>query len=177
MKTKFIILGTLLCLVPALALAQDSTIYWPFTVLSVNEAIKTLLNSSTRLVLLQMKFRSGGLGTIEVDVDDNYGYEVVVEVSGERGTLRTPSVTSPILRKGGVASRVVEADWLERFEMAYIFEAEAWVHAVLGGTTTGASVWDGYAAMRVAEAAARSLGSGKAEALPDEPRPDIYDPS
>ena len=39
MKTKCIILGTLLCLAPALALAQDSTIYWPFTVLSVNEAI------------------------------------------------------------------------------------------------------------------------------------------
>ncbi|MEM7023482.1 MAG: Gfo/Idh/MocA family oxidoreductase [Pseudomonadota bacterium] len=105
---------------------------------------------STRLVLLQMKFRRGGLGTIEVDVDDNYGYEVVVEVSGEHGTLRTPSITSPILRKDGKASRVVEADWLERFEMAYIFEAEAWVGAVLSGTTIGASVWDGYAAMRVA---------------------------
>jgi len=39
MKTKFIILGALLCLAPALAQAQDSTIYWPFTVLSVNEAI------------------------------------------------------------------------------------------------------------------------------------------
>ena len=39
MKTKCIILGTLLCLAPALALAQDSTVYWPFTVLSVNEAI------------------------------------------------------------------------------------------------------------------------------------------
>ena len=39
MKTKFIILGTLLCLVPGLAQAQNSTIYWPFTVLSVNETI------------------------------------------------------------------------------------------------------------------------------------------
>ncbi len=39
MKTRFIILGALLCLAPGLAQAQDSTIYWPFTVLSVNEAI------------------------------------------------------------------------------------------------------------------------------------------
>ncbi len=39
MKIKCIMLGTLLCLAPALAQAQDSTIYWPFTVLSVNEAI------------------------------------------------------------------------------------------------------------------------------------------
>ena len=39
MKTRFIILGALLCLVPGLAQAQSSTIYWPFTVLSVNETI------------------------------------------------------------------------------------------------------------------------------------------
>ena len=132
---------------------------------------------STRLVLLQLKFRRGGLATIEVDVDDNYGYEVVVEVSGERGTLRTPSLTSPILRQDGTASHTVVADWLQRFEMAYILEAEAWVRAVLDGTHTGATVWDGYAAMRIADAAARSLETGKAEALSDERRPDIYDPS
>ncbi len=132
---------------------------------------------STRLVLLQLRFHSGGLGTIEVDVDDNYGYEVVVEVSGERGTLRTPSVTSPVLRKDGVASQAVEADWLKRFEMAYIFEADAWARATLDGTPTGATVWDGYAAMQIAEAAARSLKSGKAEAIAEQPRPEIYNPA
>ncbi len=132
---------------------------------------------STRLVLLQLRFRGGGLGTIEVDVDDNYGYEVVVEISGERGTLRTPSVVTPILRQGGVMSQAVEADWLERFTAAYIIEAEAWVHSLLNGITTGPSVWDGYAAMHIADAATRSLASGKAEpALPDEPRPAIYTP-
>ena len=71
---------------------------------------------TTQLVLLQLTFRGGGLATIEVDVDSNYGYEVVVEVSGERGMLGTPSLMSPILRKDGTASRAVEADWLERFE-------------------------------------------------------------
>ena len=81
---------------------------------------------SARLVLLQLTFRCGGLATIEVDVDSNYGYEVAVEVSGERGTLGTPSLTSPILRKDGTASRAVEVDWLERFETAYLLEAEAW---------------------------------------------------
>ena len=129
----------------------------------------------TRLVLLQMKFRGGGLGTIEVDVDDGYGYEVVVEVSGERGTLRTPSLTGPVLRKDGAASQSVAPDWLQRFERAYVLEAEAWVRAVLAGSREGASVWDGYAAMQVADAAARSLRSGRAEPLPDVPRPGLYD--
>ena len=131
---------------------------------------------STRLVLLQLKFRGGGLATIEVDIDDNYGYEVVVEVSGERGSLRTPSLTGPILRKDGVASQAVVDDWLARFEEAYVLEAQAWVQAVRAGRHVGATVWDGYAAMRVAEAAARSLETGRAEPVPQEPRPAIYDP-
>ena len=84
---------------------------------------------STRLVLLQLTFRGGGLASIEVNLDSNYGYEVIVEVSGEKGTLRTPSLESPILRKDGGATRAVEADWLERFEVAYRIEAEAWVRA------------------------------------------------
>ena len=63
---------------------------------------------STRLVLLQLTFRGGGLASIEVNLDSNYGYEVIVEVSGEKGALRTPSLESPILRKGGGASRAVE---------------------------------------------------------------------
>ena len=132
---------------------------------------------TTRLVLLQLVFRGGGLAEIEVDVDAGYGYEVIVEVSGERGTLRTPSLTSPILRKAGVASRAVEADWLERFRAAYVLETEAWVRVAREGKAAGATAWDGYAAMQVADAAARSLDSGTAEAVPEEPRPALYDPA
>ena len=130
---------------------------------------------STRLVLLQLTFRQGGLASIEVNLDSNYGYEVIVEVSGETGTLRTPSLESPILRKDGGATRAIESDWLERFEVAYRIEAEAWVCAARDGGATGPTVWDGYAAMRVAEAAERSLVTGRAEAVPDELRPALYD--
>ena len=73
-----------------------------------------------------------------------------------------------------MAARAVEPDWLARFESAYLLEAEAWVGAALEGTATGASAWDGYAAMRVADAAARSLDSARAEALPHEPLPGLY---
>ena len=132
---------------------------------------------TTRLVLLQLVFRGGGLAEIEVDVDGSYGYEVIVEVSGEQGALRTPSLTSPVLRKAGVAARAVEADWLERFRAAYVLEAEAWVRVAREGGAAGATVWDGYAAMQVADAAARSLNSGNAEPVPDEPRPALYDPA
>ena len=132
---------------------------------------------TARLVLLQLVFRGGGLAEIEVDVDANYGYEVIVEVSGTQGTLRTPSLTSPILRKGGAEARAVEADWLERFRAAYVLEAEAWVRVAREGGAAGATVWDGYAAMQVCDAAVRSIESGNAETVPDEPRPALYDPA
>lgn len=129
---------------------------------------------STRLVLLQFKFQNGGLGTIEVDIDDNYGYEVIVEVSGEKGTLRTPSLISPILRKGNVASQTVEQDWLLRFDQAYKEELFAWVNAIINKKVVGASVWDAYMAMQVAETAIKSLSTSKAEKVPLPKKPNIY---
>ncbi|MCP4307220.1 MAG: Gfo/Idh/MocA family oxidoreductase, partial [bacterium] len=133
---------------------------------------------TARLVLIQLTFHRGGLATIEVDADSNYGYEVSVEISGERGTLRTPPPdTGPVLYQDGKASHPVIVDWQVRFDEAYRAEAEAWVRTVQGDTMTGATVWDGYVAMGVAEAAARSLDSGKAEMVPEEPRPALYDAS
>ena len=131
-------------------------------------------DDSTRLVLLQLKFKNGGLGTIEVDIDDNYGYEVIVEISGEKGTLRTPSLVSPILRKGSAASQLVEKDWLLRFDQAYKQELFAWVNATIEHRVVGASVWDAYMAMQVAETAIKSLLSSKAEKVPLPEKPDIY---
>jgi myo-inositol 2-dehydrogenase/D-chiro-inositol 1-dehydrogenase len=129
---------------------------------------------STRLVLLQLKFKNGGLGTIEVDIDDNYGYEVIVEVSGEKGTLRTPSLVSPILRKGDTASQLVEKDWLLRFDQAYKQELFAWVDATINKKVVGASVWDAYMAMQVADTAIKSLSSLKFEKVPLPEKPNIY---
>ena len=129
---------------------------------------------STRLVLLQLKFQNGGLGTIEVDIDDNYGYEVVVEVSGEKGTLRTPSIISPILRKGETVSQSVEKDWLLRFDQAYTQELFDWVNATVNKKVVGASVWDAYVAMLIADIAIKSLSTSKFEKVPLNKKPKIY---
>ena len=129
---------------------------------------------STRLVLLQLKFQKGGLGTIEVDTDDNYGYEVVVEVSGEKGTLRTPSIITPILRKDDTVSQLVEKDWLLRFDQAYKQELFDWVNATINKKVVGASVWDAYMAMLIADTAIKSLSTSKFEKVPLNKKPKIY---
>ena len=131
-------------------------------------------DNTTRLVLLQLRFKNGGLGTIEVDIDNNYGYEVFVEISGEKGTLKTPSIVSPILRKGNSISQKISKDWLLRFDQAYKQEIFSWVKATLEHKVVGASIWDAYMAMHVAEMAIKSLSSRKAEKIPILKKPNIY---
>ena len=137
-------------------------------------SFKGATDNSTRLVLLQLRFKNGGLGTIEVDIDDNYGYEVFVEISGEKGTLKTPSIVSPILRKGSSVSQMVSKDWLLRFDQAYKQEIFSWVKATTEHRVVGASIWDAYMAMHVAEMAIKSLSSRKAEKIPLLKKPSIY---
>lgn len=135
---------------------------------------KSTKEYATRMVLMHFKFKNGALGTIEVDIDDNYGYEVIVEVSGEKGTLRTPSLASTIIRKGNSSSQYVEKDWLLRFDEAYKKELYSWVNATIKKKVIGASVWDAYMAMKVANTAIKSLSTSKVEKVILTNKPKIY---
>ena len=56
---------------------------------------------------------------------------------------------------------------------AYLREVNAWVQSVAAGQATGPSVWDGYAAMVVADACVQSAQTGQPQAVPDLERPAI----
>ncbi|MHA1565286.1 MAG: Gfo/Idh/MocA family protein, partial [Alphaproteobacteria bacterium] len=77
---------------------------------------------SCRLLHLQLWFKNGAMGSILVNADSGYGYEVAVEITGETGMARTQSLGSPVVRGGGQAGhagqagQAVEPDWLVRFE-------------------------------------------------------------
>ena len=58
-------------------LKDDVSVVYANHIIDVPERPET-----ARFVLLQMKFRGGGLATIEVDAD-SYGYEVNVDISGK----------------------------------------------------------------------------------------------
>lgn len=65
--------------------------------------------------------------------------------------------------------------WLGRFAEAYRAELQAWVNAARGRTgPVGASAWDGFAATSMAEAAARSIGTGTRETIDLPVRPALY---
>lgn len=130
---------------------------------------------SCRLFHASLTLVSGRLATIEVNADARYGYEVSVELVGETGTVRSPSLASAVVRHDGAARRAVESDWLERFERAYVEEVQAWVASIVSGQPNGPTAWDGYAALAVADACFRSARTGVPEPVTGMDRPALYD--
>ena len=113
---------------------------------------------TARFVLVHLRFAGGALGTIECNSESGYGYEVDVRISAESGAVETNSLRQPWVSHSGQRGQAVESDWLQRFEVAYIAEAQAWIESVARQVPTGPSAWDGYAVMVVADACAEGCG-------------------
>ncbi|HSM54529.1 MAG TPA: Gfo/Idh/MocA family oxidoreductase [Candidatus Sulfomarinibacteraceae bacterium] len=128
------------------------------------------------MLLVQMTFGGDCLATIEVFVSARYGYEVLAEVVGARGAAVTTQPAGAVLRQSQRCATLVHHDWLERFQDAYVIELQQWVHALQRNQnpTCGASAWDGYVSLLVAQACIDSLESGRPQALDVPPRPGLY---
>lgn len=129
---------------------------------------------SARYAIIHIAFDSGAIGTLEWSGDSGYGYEVEVEITGERGTAGTTGVHSPIVRQGGRRSQAITPDWPDRFFDAYVEELAAWIGSVLTGQATGPSAWDGYMSLVIADACIRSSESGQPEPVIGMERPAMY---
>ena len=126
------------------------------------------------LQLIQLSLSGNCLGTIEVNVDAGFGYEVGVEVVGERGTAYTAPPTGAIVRLENAYAQNVETDWLERFEPAYTIELQGWIESVNTGQPEGPDAWDGYVSLVAAEACIASIKSGNPETVSVPEKPALY---
>lgn len=129
------------------------------------------------LLMLHVDLNGGRMGSVEVYVTAGYGYEVGVEVVGTRGTALIEAPHGPVVRRERWRGARVAADWLERFQQAYVTELQAWVAAVRAGSHVGPDAWDGYASLAGAVAAIEAVGSGTPTAVPARRRPELYEPS
>jgi len=126
------------------------------------------------LQLIHLLTTGGRMGTIETYVSSRYGYEVGVEIVGERGTVQTSPPTGAVVRREGMSSQRIEQDWLDRFRAAYEVEARLWIESLLNGTPGGPDAWDGYASLVAADACVASLRSGSPERVARLDRPALY---
>ncbi len=116
---------------------------------------------------------SGALGVIEFE-DQGFAYEVQVEVTATGGMAATLPHPRAVLRSGGSDSLAVGSDWFARFEDAYRLEIEDWSSSLHDGVFRGPTVWDGYAAQVVANAALRSIADGGPADVTLRQRPELY---
>jgi myo-inositol 2-dehydrogenase/D-chiro-inositol 1-dehydrogenase len=117
---------------------------------------------------------AGRISAVECFVNATYGYDVRCEVVGSIGTasLVNPRVSS--LNLAGLSSAAVPGSWRTRFDGAYCAELQEWIDDTARAVVAGPSVWDGYAATRVAEAAVESIASGAAVQVDLVNRPALY---
>lgn len=126
------------------------------------------------LLLVQLQLSGDCVGAIEAFVSARYGYEVVAEVVGSAGVVTTAQPITATVRRGQQRSTVVEADWLARFQEAYVLELAQWVKSLRGASFQGADAWDGYVSLLVARACIESLQSGQPRAVEAPERPQLY---
>ena len=128
-----------------------------------------------RMLVTQLTFKNGSLGILEVNAEAPFGYQVDVELTGSKASVRTPRAFWPTIFTAGKEWQGIDDDWLMRFSLAYIYEVQAWVQSVIDGKPTGPSTWDGYAAMMVADACVESFKTGLPQTVPDLKRPALYE--
>ena len=112
------------------------------------------------LQIIQMSMSGGTLATIEVYPNAGYGYEVGVEIVGQRGTVQTEPSSGAVVRAGNSRSQPVVGHWLDRFQPAYLAELVAWVESIQQAEPIRPNAWDGFASLAAAQACVESMRTG-----------------
>ena len=112
---------------------------------------------------------------VEVFVNAQYGYDIQCEVVGETGVAKLPEPPSVAIRHQARNSVEILTDWKLRFVGAYDVELQDFINAAKGGTATGPSAWDGYAAAVTADACLRAQKEGGIIRIEQPSRPALYD--
>ncbi|MGH3967376.1 MAG: Gfo/Idh/MocA family protein, partial [Mycobacterium sp.] len=118
----------------------------------VSATAKASADKSALTVLLTLKSQSGILGVVELSRGPGLHYDIGCDVLAGRGTLNL-ACSEPTADPG-------RGSWIERFDDAYEAQDADWLAAVRAESITGPSLYDGYAANAVAEAALCALDEG-----------------
>jgi scyllo-inositol 2-dehydrogenase (NAD+) len=111
--------------------------------------------------LVNIRFDSGGLGSISGICPCGYGYDARVEVVGEKGILQVGELRGQAIvtctdRDHGLVSPIFRT-WSERFTWGYIYELEHFVECIRADCQPRARGEDGRWAVAGVMAATRSL--------------------
>jgi len=115
-----------------------------------------------------LKLPSGALVQIDSVRRTAYGYDERIEVMGSGGLIEAGRhVTGTVSRYGAnsVVANGMPAGWFERVQPTYAATLDIFVTSVETGSPFSPSLTDGLKAQAIAEAATRSLTSGRSETI------------
>jgi myo-inositol 2-dehydrogenase/D-chiro-inositol 1-dehydrogenase len=134
-----------------------------------------LPEGSRDLLLVQMTMADGRFASAELFMSADYGYEVSAELVGQLGVASTAQPERFCLRSKGFRGTPVTSDWTAPFQEAYLSELAEWIDSLREGRPfSGASAWDGYAAVAATTAAGASLMEGSPKRVELVERPAFY---
>jgi predicted dehydrogenase len=113
--------------------------------------------------IINLTFRSGGLGTVHLSRSAVFGYDIRTELWGTKGSIaigyyrQTPIV---LMTREGINHDAVP-DFMERFEGAYLAQIRSFVDTVVRGGEPLVSGADAVEAIRVSLAATASCLEGR----------------
>jgi inositol 2-dehydrogenase len=117
--------------------------------------------------VISLIFASGRLGVVDITRSGIYGYDILAELLGTKGTLRVGYLRETpllVMTKGMVAHDTVPY-FMERFGDAYTAQLENFARNVLQDREPPILVDDGVEALRVAVAATRAQQTGERVAV------------
>lgn len=120
--------------------------------------------SDVDTAIVMMKFENGALGVIDNSRAAHYGYDQRTEVHCDKGCVQVSNDLNDqamISTADGVSVSKPTWFFLERYNNAFIAEARAFAQAVLNGTDTPVTGFDGLQPVKIALAAAKSLAEGR----------------
>lgn len=130
--------------------------------IKIDERIREFSDVDTTIVLL--KFENGAIGVIDNSRAARYGYDQRVEVHCDKGCVQDYNDlidTTTISTKDGVHSERPKWFFLERYNQAFIAEAQEFTAAVLNDTEPSVTGIDGLMPVLIAKAAQKSLDEGR----------------
>ncbi len=118
--------------------------------------------------MVTLRFPTGALVQIDNARRTGYGYDERIEVLGSTGMIearrqRTGSVSR--FSAGSVVDDGLHPGWFERVQPTYAAALDHFVRSLNQGSAITPSLDDGLKAQAIAEAATRSLSSGRAEQI------------
>ncbi len=113
--------------------------------------------------IVSLKFANGAIGVIDNSRRAAYGYDQRIEVFGSEGCMTADNETAnntTLSTAAGVLKEKPLFFFLERYNEAYINEAQSFVNAIVNDTDTIVGAIDGLKPVLIAQAAQKSLELG-----------------